>query len=166
MDEFVFGREIRYQGAIVQNDRILLIKHMPLRGGSPYWLIPGGGIEDGETEIECVRREMKEETNLVVEVIRLVLDEPGPLATFEQFADSTLNLVLRAYLPDLDNRLGTISELHTEIDKRFAEAGIEIAFPQRDLHLRSGWDAARPASSDEARNGEKDGAPASSRQIS
>ena len=77
MDEFVFAREIRYQGAIVQNDRILLIKHRPLRGGSPYWLIPGGGIEDGETEIECVRREMREETNLDVQVIRLVLDEPG-----------------------------------------------------------------------------------------
>jgi potassium efflux system protein len=33
--------------------------------------------------------------------------------------------------------LKTITELHAEIDKRFAAAGIEIAFPQRDLHLRS-----------------------------
>lgn len=77
MDEVLAVRDIRYQGAIVQDDRILLIKHMPLHGGSPYWLIPGGGREDGETEIECVRREMEEETNLVVEVLGLLLDEPG-----------------------------------------------------------------------------------------
>jgi potassium efflux system protein len=61
------------------------------------------------------------------------------MATFEQFADSSLNIVLRVYLPDLDARLGTISELHTEIHRRFADAEIEIAFPQRDLHIRSGW---------------------------
>ncbi len=57
-----------------------------------------------------------------------VLQDPAPMAIFEQFADSTLNLVLRAYLPDRSNREGTITELHTEIDKRFAAAGIEIAF--------------------------------------
>jgi potassium efflux system protein len=72
----------------------------------------------------------------------LILEEPAPLASFEGFADSSLTLVLRAYLPSLDNRLKTITELHAEIDKRFAEAGIEIAFPQRDLHLRSGFGAA------------------------
>jgi potassium efflux system protein len=66
-----------------------------------------------------------------------MLDEPKPMATFEEFADSYLNLVLRAYVPDLDSRLKTITELHTEIDRRFAEAGIEIAFPQQDVHLKS-----------------------------
>ncbi len=67
----------------------------------------------------------------------IVMDEPKPMATFEEFADSYLNLVLRAYVPDLDSRLKTITELHTEIDRRFAEAGIEIAFPQQDVHLKS-----------------------------
>ncbi len=69
-----------------------------------------------------------------------VLEDPAPTASFEQFADSSLNLVLRAYLPDLENRIGTITELHTEIDKRFAAAGIEIAFPQQDIHIRNGSD--------------------------
>ena len=59
------------------------------------------------------------------------------MATFEQFAESSLNLVLRAFLPDLDNRMGTITDLHTEISQRFAAAGIEIAFPQRDVHIRN-----------------------------
>jgi potassium efflux system protein len=66
-----------------------------------------------------------------------VLDDPAPLATFEGFGDSTLDLVLRCYLPNLDNRLSTIHQLHTEIHGRFAEAGLEIAFPQRDIHIRS-----------------------------
>jgi potassium efflux system protein len=37
----------------------------------------------------------------------------------------------------MDNRITTISDLHTDIDRRFKEAGIEIPFPQRDLHVRS-----------------------------
>ena len=53
--------------------------------------------------------------------------------------------MLRAYLPDLENRIGTITDLHTEIDRRFADAGIEIAFPQRDLHVRSGDPSVRIA---------------------
>ena len=66
-----------------------------------------------------------------------IMEEPKPMATFEQFADSSLNLCLRAYVPDLDSRLKTITELHTEIDRRFAKAGIEIAFPQQDINLRN-----------------------------
>jgi potassium efflux system protein len=65
------------------------------------------------------------------------------MATFEAFADSSLTLRLLAYIPDVENRRGTITELHAEIDKRFGEAGIEIAFPQQDLHLRTGWDDIR-----------------------
>ena len=66
-----------------------------------------------------------------------VLDDPSPIITFEGFGDSTLNLVLRFYLPSLENRLTVIHEMHTAINDRFNEAGIEIAFPQRDLHIRS-----------------------------
>ena len=67
--------------------------------------------------------------------------DPPPMAIFNEFADSSLNILLRVYLPDRSSREATISELHTEIDKRFAAAGIEIPFPQRDFHLRSGWEA-------------------------
>lgn len=64
-----------------------------------------------------------------------LLKDPAPFATFEAFGDSALNLVLRSYLPNFENRLGTITELHCEIDRRFREAGIQIAFPQMDVHL-------------------------------
>lgn len=70
-------RIIRYQGAIVQNGQILLIRHRAHDTGKSYWLFPGGGIEAGETEEECVEREMWEETNLRVSGDRLLLDEPA-----------------------------------------------------------------------------------------
>jgi len=66
-----------------------------------------------------------------------VMEDPGPSAVFDTFGDSALNITLRCYLPRLDNRLLTTHELHTAIDREFKQAGIEIAFPQMDLHLRS-----------------------------
>lgn len=66
-----------------------------------------------------------------------VLSEPPATAYFEQFGDSTLDLKARFYLANLDQRLPTRHDLHAQIRKRFAAAGIEISFPQRDLHLRS-----------------------------
>lgn len=66
-----------------------------------------------------------------------ILDDPGPSATFQEFGDSTLGFVLRAYLPNLDNRMGVVHALHCEINRRFAEADIEMAFPQQDIHVRS-----------------------------
>ena len=86
--------------------------------------------------------------NLLIRVASdhpLVLDEPAPLATLEGFGDSTLDLVLRCYMPSLDNRLTTISELHEQIDSAFTQAGIEIAFPQQDLNLRSVPESMRPS---------------------
>jgi potassium-dependent mechanosensitive channel len=65
-----------------------------------------------------------------------VLADPAPLITFEAFGDSSLTLVLRLYLASLDNRLGVITDVHTAIHEQFAAAGIEIAFPQLDIHLR------------------------------
>ena len=65
----------------------------------------------------------------------MVLDEPPPRVTFEEFGDNALTLRLRAYLDDLDYRLTLITDLHRSINRKFEAAGIEIAFPQRDLHL-------------------------------
>jgi len=69
----------RYQGVIVRDDQILLIKHQEHGpGGRSYWLLPGGGREAGESAEECVRREIQEETGLTVAVVRLLWDDPAP----------------------------------------------------------------------------------------
>ncbi|MBA2117156.1 mechanosensitive ion channel domain-containing protein [Bremerella alba] len=85
------------------------------------------------TDTEAARKILLE----IAEENQYLLKDPGPNATFEGFGDSTLNLVLRAYLPNLENRLMVITDLHTAIDRAFRDAKIEIAFPQRDLHIRT-----------------------------
>ena len=67
----------------------------------------------------------------------LIMKEPGPMATFEGFDDSSLRLVLRCYLPNLDNRLSVTTELHSTIAREFEKAGIDIAFPHRDIVLHT-----------------------------
>lgn len=77
-------------------------------------------------------------TELAMKILKdhpLILEDPAPSITFESFGDSTLNLILRAYLPDLENRLLSVHQIHTAIHEQFNAAGIEIAFPQRDVHL-------------------------------
>lgn len=67
---------------------------------------------------------------------RIVADPPT-VVTFEEFGDSSLNLVLRTFVNEIDARLPVIDGLHSQIDQEFRKAGIEISFPQRDLHVRS-----------------------------
>lgn len=66
-----------------------------------------------------------------------IVADPPPTVIFEAFGDSSLDLSLRAFLRDIDSRMPTIDELHTRINRELKEAGIEISFPQRDLHIRS-----------------------------
>ena len=71
-----------------------------------------------------------------------VLHDPPPQVFFLSFADSSLLFELRVFTRGVNQRFLARHELHLSIDKAFREAGIEIAFPQRDLHLRSvpkGW---------------------------
>ena len=46
----MMNRPTRYQGAIVRGNHILLIQHREHASRRSYWLLPGGGREDGETD--------------------------------------------------------------------------------------------------------------------
>lgn len=87
-------RQIRYQGAIIQDHHLLLIRHREHETGHSYWLFPGGGIEPGESAEECVRREMSEETHLTVAVEQLILDEvadqPNPYQRWQTYLCSVV----------------------------------------------------------------------------
>jgi small-conductance mechanosensitive channel len=76
---------------------------------------------------------------------------PAPQVLFLSFGESSLDLELRVWISDADHRLTVRSELHQEINRRFREANIEIAFPQQDLHLRSVDDAVVLRSSEAAK---------------
>ncbi len=84
---------------------------------------------DTEKACDLIRQVCEQQAN--------VMKDPPPVITFEGFGDNALNIVLRVYLSALEHRLNTIHALHQQIYLAFGKAGIEIAFPQRDLHLRS-----------------------------
>jgi 8-oxo-dGTP diphosphatase len=63
----------RVCAAIIKNDQILMVQHR--HDGREYWTLPGGGIEAGETAVEAVIREVREETGLVATVARLLFEE-------------------------------------------------------------------------------------------
>jgi 8-oxo-dGTP pyrophosphatase MutT (NUDIX family) len=70
------AKSTRYQGAIIKDHHVLLLRHLEHSTGRTYWLFPGGSIEAGETEEQCVAREMFEETGLTVNVERLLFTQP------------------------------------------------------------------------------------------
>ncbi|MCC0016691.1 MAG: mechanosensitive ion channel family protein [Rhodobiaceae bacterium] len=65
-----------------------------------------------------------------------ILAFPEPRAYFLDFGASSLDFQLYAYLSDVDNSLSVSSDLRYAILKRFREEGIEIPFPQSDVHIR------------------------------
>lgn len=72
-----------------------------------------------------------------------VLENPAPAVWFREFGDSSLNFELLAWIANPARKYWIISDLNRDIDRRFREEGIEIPFPQRDLHLRSAESALR-----------------------
>jgi potassium-dependent mechanosensitive channel len=66
-----------------------------------------------------------------------VLDDPAPSVVFSSFGDNALNFDLRVFVPHVQYMVAARHQLHMKIDEAFRAAGIEMAFPQRDLHLRS-----------------------------
>ena len=66
-----------------------------------------------------------------------VLEDPPPMVIFNEFGDSTLNFELRVFVGGVASYRRIKHELHIAIDDAFREHNIEIAFPQRDLHVRS-----------------------------
>ncbi|HKL27342.1 MAG TPA: mechanosensitive ion channel domain-containing protein [Desulfuromonadales bacterium] len=72
-----------------------------------------------------------------------VLNDPKPKTWFREFGDSSLNFVLLCWIPNAANKYDITSELNHGIDRIFRENGVEIPFPQRDLHLRSARDILR-----------------------
>jgi small-conductance mechanosensitive channel len=65
-----------------------------------------------------------------------VLEALQPTVLFKGFGDSCLNFELRAFVLDVDKVLTVSSDLCYAIDAAFRQAGIEIPFPQQDVHWR------------------------------
>ena len=94
------GRKVRYQAAVMRGTHILLVK----QGESSvyeYWNVPGGGREEGESEEQCVVREVREETSLDIKVERLLIDGPSHRhSPYQQFKTYLCTAVAGEVKPD------------------------------------------------------------------
>jgi small-conductance mechanosensitive channel len=66
-----------------------------------------------------------------------VLKDPEPLAVFTSFGESSLDFRLLFWIPNVDRRLQIQSDVAVIVNNALQKAGIEIPFPQRDLHVKT-----------------------------
>ncbi|MFZ1218718.1 MAG: mechanosensitive ion channel domain-containing protein, partial [Chthoniobacterales bacterium] len=68
-----------------------------------------------------------------------VLTNPAPSVFLKQFGESSIDFELVVWSSEMSHRPSRFkSDLNFAIEEKLREAGIEIPFPQRDLHIRSG----------------------------
>lgn len=80
-------RDIRYQAAIISGAKILILRCRRRHDGEEFLLLPGGGREVGESEEECVIREVREEVGIEIEVRNLIyeIDAIPPDGTYTKW---------------------------------------------------------------------------------
>ncbi len=84
-----------------------------------------------------------------------VLKQPPPYVVFRNFGESSLDFQLRCFLSDVDYFLRVPSDLRFDIDEAFRKEGIEIPFPQRDLHVKSVGELPKALAESEAPKAER-----------
>ena len=92
---------VRVSALLRWNDGLLLCRHE--KPGKEYWLLPGGGVDVGETLIEALRRELREELGIETDV-----QFEGPVAIVDSIAPrgtlSRRHIVHIIFAADLSGR--------------------------------------------------------------
>ena len=95
------------------------------------------------TDTEKVKEILLDIANNHPSVLKDLPHAPNPRVLFLAFGDSSLNFELRCHIEQINERLWVLSDMNFAIDKAFRKHGIEIPFPQRDLHIRN-WSTSEP----------------------
>ena len=88
---------------------------------------------------------------------RRVLQTPPPVVWMNDYGDNSVNFTIHCWINDPEEGVGNVrSEVLKKLWWLFKEHGIEIPFPQRDLHLRKGDQLDRLITALELRSGAAD----------
>jgi len=93
------------------------------------------GVSYG-SDLDTVIRALKE----VAEENNTALKNPEPQIHLVSFGDSSWDMELRVWIPDVKRYPFVRNDINQAIVHKFREYGVEIPFPQRDLHMRSSVD--------------------------
>jgi len=85
------------------------------------------------SDVQLVRKVLLE----IIHDMPDIMDDPAPRVDFSDFADSALIFRVRFWINSPEFWLTAPTELRFRIDEEFKKNGIEIAFPQQDIHIRS-----------------------------
>ena len=117
-DRAVSGRDFGVRGAAVveRGGDILLVRHQKL-DRDPYWVLPGGRLEPGETIPECAKRELAEETGLTARFSGVLY-----LGEFLREGRHTIDVVARVTLEGNDDAvLGSDPEVAPGVEPTLRE---------------------------------------------
>jgi MscS family membrane protein len=88
------------------------------------------------TDPERVKKILLEIARYAIKNSEYVLDDPAPSVFFTEFADSSLDFILRVWMKKYNVPDEVKDLINCQISKRFAEEGIEIPFPQMEVRMK------------------------------
>jgi small-conductance mechanosensitive channel len=92
------------------------------------------GVAYSTTDLRLVQELAVKAAAMVVRVVR----QPAPVCNLIAFGDSSIDFDLRFWIRDPQNGMANVrSQVMIDLWRLLHEEGIEIPFPQRDLHVRS-----------------------------
>ena len=106
-DQFIKDVRVRVSGILVHEKKVLLISHK--KTNRVYWLLPGGGVNFGETLKDALRREFNEELGVEVDVnqFAFICDSIDP-----DCKRHILNIVFKCTYSTGEYRLGNDKRLY------------------------------------------------------
>ncbi|MCL4500793.1 MAG: mechanosensitive ion channel [Deltaproteobacteria bacterium] len=136
-------KEIRVRSTLFEtSDRsVLIIPNSELISGKVLnWTHYGRGVNRITLKVGVgYDSDVRRVTQLLTDICRAndrVVDHPKPQIYFSAYGDSTLDFTIWVHVKTPDDRVPATHEINSAILETFQQQGIEIPFPQRDLHIK------------------------------